>query len=225
MLLASAVLVTGWIRTQWPSSPHWRTPFFLAATALMHALDLWATTRCVPSQVSRRPQRLGLVRRVYVMAYAFATAECIVLRHWYWTYDLSNWFPYPIVWPLSWIMVVGGQLVRVLAILHGGPSYPLGEKRRCCRSRHDSVDADHQLVTTGIYGWIRHPAYFGYFWWAIGTQLILANRMSLLAFVIVLWSFFAGRIHAEEEALVRRHGSRYENYQHRVGVWIPFTGN
>jgi protein-S-isoprenylcysteine O-methyltransferase Ste14 len=31
--------------------------------------------------------------------------------------------------------------------------------------------ASHQLVTTGIYSWSRHPSYAGFYWWAIGTQV------------------------------------------------------
>ena len=30
---------------------------------------------------------------------------------------------------------------------------------------------EHRLVTHGIYAYLRHPAYFGFFWWSVGTQV------------------------------------------------------
>lgn len=40
----------------------------------------------------------------------------------------------------------------------------------------------------------RHPSYFGFFYWAMGTQIALANPVSTLVFAIVLWRFFNRRI-------------------------------
>ena len=33
----------------------------------------------------------------------------------------------------------------------------------------------HRLVTHGIYSFLRHPAYFGFFWWSAGSQILLVN--------------------------------------------------
>ncbi len=30
---------------------------------------------------------------------------------------------------------------------------------------------DHILVTNGVYAWSRHPAYVGWFYWSLGTQV------------------------------------------------------
>ena len=40
----------------------------------------------------------------------------------------------------------------------------------------------------------RHPSYFCFFYWAMGTQIALANPVSTLVFAIVLWRFFNRRI-------------------------------
>jgi len=81
---------------------------------------------------------------------------------------------------------------------------------------------EHQLVTDGIYSYLRHPSYFGFFWWAIGTQLMLGNVLSLCGYVAVLWRFFSRRISGEEEFLVAFFGEDYIQYRKRTGVWIPF---
>ena len=81
---------------------------------------------------------------------------------------------------------------------------------------------DHGLVTTGVYSFLRHPAYFGFFYWGIGTQLVLGNPICFVAYLIVLWRFFSSRIKSEEGDLVRFFGDNYIDYKKRVGTGIPF---
>jgi protein-S-isoprenylcysteine O-methyltransferase len=49
-------------------------------------------------------------------------------------------------------------------------------------------------VTSGIYAYSRHPSYFAFFWWAVGTQILVGNKICFVAFVVVLWMFFKNRI-------------------------------
>jgi protein-S-isoprenylcysteine O-methyltransferase len=90
---------------------------------------------------------------------------------------------------------------------------------------------NHTLVTSGVYSISRHPSYFGFFWWAIGTQIFLSNSLSTILFLAILWRFFAERItyfpkytkiSREEKLLVKFFGEEYLDYQKRVGTWIPF---
>ena len=37
---------------------------------------------------------------------------------------------------------------------------------------------DHQLVTSGVYGYCRHPSYAGWFLWSVGTQVGLSFNES-----------------------------------------------
>lgn len=54
--------------------------------------------------------------------------------------------------------------------------------------------AGHELVTSGIYAYSRHPSYFAFFWWAVGTQVLVGNKICLVAFFVFLWNFFNQRI-------------------------------
>jgi protein-S-isoprenylcysteine O-methyltransferase len=85
-----------------------------------------------------------------------------------------------------------------------------------------SRDANHSLITHGVYRYIRHPAYFGFYVFAIGTQLFLNNFLSLGVYVIVLFRFFSGRIRNEEKWLVRMFGADYVRYRDTTRTWIPF---
>ena len=81
--------------------------------------------------------------------------------------------------------------------------------------------AEHRLVTHGIYAYLRHPAYFGFFWWSVGTQVLLANPVCLLAYAVATWHFFYDRIPHEEELLVEFFGDTYRSYRKRTAIGIP----
>lgn len=55
----------------------------------------------------------------------------------------------------------------------------------------------HVLVSTGVYAWLRHPSYFGFFWWALGTQVLVGNKVCLVGYLGALWTFFYRRIRGE----------------------------
>lgn len=77
-------------------------------------------------------------------------------------------------------------------------------------------DSSHRLVTTGVYGWDRHPSYFGFFLMSISMQCLLKNPFNTVAFVFVLSKFFRSRIQEEEYTLCSFFGNDYVNYMERV---------
>jgi protein-S-isoprenylcysteine O-methyltransferase len=82
---------------------------------------------------------------------------------------------------------------------------------------------DHFLVKTGLYAKLRHPAYFGWFWRTVCTQLILMNPICLVGFTYVTWAFFRDRIREEEELLLSPDffGTEYEIYRKSTVTGIP----
>ncbi|XP_042855538.1 protein-S-isoprenylcysteine O-methyltransferase-like [Penaeus japonicus] len=81
---------------------------------------------------------------------------------------------------------------------------------------------DHELVTWGAYSMFRHPSYVGWFWWSIGTQLILVNPVCTIAYALASWSFFYERIYFEEITLIKFFGEKYLDYQKKVSTGLPF---
>jgi hypothetical protein len=63
---------------------------------------------------------------------------------------------------------------------------------------------------------LRHPSYFGWFWWSIGTQILLQNPLSVVAYSYASWSFFKGRIEYEERTLCAQFPGEYEKNAKRV---------
>ena len=81
----------------------------------------------------------------------------------------------------------------------------------------------HRLVTHGVYAWLRHPAYFGWFWWSVGTQLLLCNPVCVFAYAYASYRFFRNRIPYEEQHLLRMFpNDEYAAYRRRTVIGIPF---
>lgn len=133
------------------------------------------------------------------------------------------------------MILVMGQAVRTTAMAHAGKNFNhlVQSKRK----------AGHELVTDGIYSWLRHPSYFGFFWWGLGTQVVLGNGICLLGYALVLWRFFSRRIESksspkvmfenlvgsgltcacveEENLLIDFFGDDYVRYRAKTRVGIP----
>ena len=83
-----------------------------------------------------------------------------------------------------------------------------------------SVDEKPRLVTSGIYSYIRHPGYLGFFGVAFGTFLIIPNILSL---VLLLYTYIViyGHTLEEEKKLMRIYGKEYEQFKNDVGRFLP----
>lgn len=112
-------------------------------------------------------------------------------------------------------MVIMGEIIRKMAIITAGQAFTHLIRTR--PSQH------HQLVTSGIYRVVRHPGYCGFFIWSVGTQIMLCNPISTIAFALVVWRFFEQRIPYEEFFLKQFFGSQYEEYAGRVHSGVPFV--
>jgi len=112
-------------------------------------------------------------------------------------------------------MVIGGQILRSAAMIHASTNF----SHSVAFLKRDT----HRLVTDGVYRWFRHPSYAGFYYWALGTQLVLQNPLTFIMFTILLWRFFYYRTRAEEGALIKFFGDEYINYRRRVGTKIPFV--
>lgn len=86
-----------------------------------------------------------------------------------------------------------------------------------------TVEADQKVVSTGLYGLVRHPMYVGTLIMMIGTPLALDSYWGLLAVVLAM-PVLAARIE-DEEKLLRQELDGYDEYTQKVhyrlvpGVW------
>lgn len=106
-----------------------------------------------------------------------------------------------------------GEAVRKMAMLQAGRNF-----NHLVQSQKAD---DHQLVTSGVYSLCRHPSYVGWFFWSVGTQIVLLNPVCFLLYAYVSFTFFSERIYVEEFTLISFFGQEYRDYQARVGTGIP----
>ncbi|KAI9791107.1 MAG: hypothetical protein M1816_004338 [Peltula sp. TS41687] len=208
------VLLTAYLL--YTQQPLWRVPFFFSLLSLFHFLEFWITARFNTRYATVSAFLLSSNGTAYNLAQLSAVVECVTTNLFF--HD-SVWFKFSASWSI-WLTVVGimmtavGQTTRSLAMAHAGTNF----NHRVQTKRSD----EHQLVKTGIYAYLRHPSYFGFFWWALGAQVVLGNKICFVAYALVLWKFFSDRIKKEEEFLVRFFGQEYLDYRRRTGVGIPF---
>ena len=80
---------------------------------------------------------------------------------------------------------------------------------------------EHRVIKHGVYRYIRHPGYLGWFVWSVGTQILLCNPVSVVVFLIASLRFFKSRIPFEESALRRMFPGEYAAYAAVTKTWIP----
>jgi protein-S-isoprenylcysteine O-methyltransferase len=199
------------------TSPLWRLPFFLTALAIFHFLEFWTTAAYNTPRAETSSFLLTSNWPAYAVGHSIATLECLV-THVLW--PDARWTPLlgdrgPTTWAVAGlVLAVLGQIARSVAMVHAGRSF-----NHIVQSRRRE---GHVLVTNGIYSVLRHPSYFGFFWWALGTQMVMGNVVCFVAYTGILWRFFSSRIRNEEKWLVAFFGGDYVAYRERVRVWIPF---
>ncbi len=89
------------------------------------------------------------------------------------------------------------------------------------KSRIDDNIKNNQLVTTGIYGVVRHPIYAA-FLYVIAGFIFMANNMILLILPIICWLILSlAMIKTEEKWLVDLYGDDYWDYSRKVNRFIP----
>ncbi|KAA0202804.1 hypothetical protein HAZT_HAZT010110 [Hyalella azteca] len=145
----------------------------------------------------------------------------------YWLAGSASWAEYFLeLWlfpPIKslWYVAAAGATICILGEITRKLSMITAQKNfnHLVQVRRQS---GHKLVTHGVYGWFRHPSYVGWFWWSVGTQILLINPVCAVLYAVTSWLFFKERITFEEMTLISFFGQEYIDYQKRVGTGLPF---
>lgn len=168
-------------------SQFWRLPCFLLTLSLFHFLEFYITACFNPAAATISAFLLSQNGSAYNIAHTLAFLEC-TLRSYLWPNEAER--PLHILYSggllLGLCLVIIGQITRTVAMAYAGSNF-----NHLVQSKKKE---GHVLVTGGIYAWLRHPSYFGFFWWGLGTQLLLGNVVCLVGYAVVLWRFFRKRI-------------------------------
>ena len=84
-----------------------------------------------------------------------------------------------------------------------------------------AIQPGHTLVTSGVYGIIRHPSYLGLFVNSVGWGLAFRSVVGVLLAALTIPPLLA-RIRAEETLLRAQFGAAYDAYRARTSRLIPW---
>lgn len=118
-----------------------------------------------------------------------------------------------LLYPVGLLLFTAGLLLRWWAIVHLGRFFTVDV----------AIAADHHVVDTGPYRWVRHPAYTGVILAFAGYGICLGNWVSLLAVTAPIARAFLLRIEVEERALGDALGDDYRRYASRTRKLLPLV--
>ncbi|MDE2025723.1 MAG: isoprenylcysteine carboxylmethyltransferase family protein [Patescibacteria group bacterium] len=118
----------------------------------------------------------------------------------------------PTVQFLGVVLTVIGLCIAVIArkILAGNWSGSIEHKKW------------HELITSGIYGYVRHPIYTGVLLMSLGSVLYLQTPVLFILFFVLVF-FVVYKLKKEEELMVKHFPKEYLAYKKRVKMLIPFV--
>jgi protein-S-isoprenylcysteine O-methyltransferase Ste14 len=122
----------------------------------------------------------------------------------FWTFDGDT---------IRWLGVV---LFAASGVLRIWPVFVLGHRF----SGLVAIQPGHTLVTSGIYGVIRHPSYLGLLVNSLGWGLAFRSGVGVLLTALLIPPLLA-RIRAEERLLRTQFGAEYGAYCARTSRLIP----
>ena len=113
--------------------------------------------------------------------------------------------------PLAVALFVAGLALRWYAIVYLGRLFTVNV----------AIAADHPVVDSGPYRYIRHPSYSGALLVFLGLGLSFGNVVSLLLVVVLPWLALSRRMAIEERALMHALGEPYARYMAGTKRLIP----
>lgn len=111
---------------------------------------------------------------------------------------------------LGLALVVVGAFVNVAARHQLGPTW----------ANQIAIYKGHQLITRGLFGWVRHPLYASIIWMFLGAALAYLNYAALLATALVFVPAMHYRARQEEQMLTQTF-PEYEIYRRETGEFLP----
>ena len=123
----------------------------------------------------------------------------------------NNW-PQPESALAGFVVAVCGLCISIHARLH------------LARNWSHAIDFEiknrHELVTTGIYRYVRHPIYLGIYLTIIGTQIVAGSYL-FFYFLAILPVIFYFQMKREEELLTQYFGKNYLDYMADSNMFLP----
>jgi protein-S-isoprenylcysteine O-methyltransferase Ste14 len=117
----------------------------------------------------------------------------------------------PVLFATGWLCAVASFALRRVAIRELGKMWSL----------HVEIRERHQLVVTGPYRWVRHPAYTSMMLELASLGLLLQSRYASVLTAVLFIPTLIARIRIEEAAL-KAQVEGYSDYQRSTPALLPY---
>ena len=117
----------------------------------------------------------------------------------------------------AWMESIGEGLVLLGSTIFVWARRTLGKQY----SGHVSVKKEQELVQTGPYRIIRHPAYAGYLFMALGLALGYSSLLAFVSSLFILLPAVIYRIRVEDRLLAEYFGTQFVEYVRRTKRLLP----
>ncbi|MFP7696730.1 methyltransferase family protein [Trueperella sp. LYQ143] len=164
-------------------------------------LAIWFYTSFAQRKHSR-----DLTLWLIIGAWCWGVASGIVFRD----TDMPSWvqnllFPH-IIYYLGLVLIVVGVVIRCLAVI----------TLRHAFTHNVQTTSDQHLIQSGLYQWVRNPAYTGSIVSLIGATFVYRSVIATISTILVCAICYGLRIHVEERALQNQFHAEFMDYCQKV---------
>ncbi|CAJ36503.1 methyltransferase family protein [Methanocella arvoryzae] len=133
------------------------------------------------------------------------------------------WLPEGILWGHTLGQYIGlwGMYIGIIFMLLGIALVVLGWKQ-IHKDYWSKESGQGKLVTGGIYRFIRHPQYTGFFLITLGMICEWATIPLILLYGLLLFLYY-GLARREEKELEQEFGNDYAEYRQKTKMFVPFV--
>ena len=144
--------------------------------------------------------------KLWTILTAFVTLQIVGLHVFLYPYN-------PLMQLTGTILVLCGILVGIMARREIGVNWT--------HAFEYQIKKNHDLVTSGIYYYVRHPIYTGILVSFVGAELVAGSYLVfIIAFIIFLGVYKQAK--AEEKILTTHFGKPYIDYMNKTKMLIPY---
>ena len=124
-------------------------------------------------------------------------------------------FPFPQTTLVPWIgfvIFIAGEFISVRGRIDLGVNWSHGAEYQVKKSQ--------SLVTTGMYRYVRHPIYSGFFFIVLGGQLIVESYL-VIPLTLLCYAAMHVLTRKEERILIAQFGKHYSDYMIQTPQIFP----
>jgi protein-S-isoprenylcysteine O-methyltransferase len=166
--------------------------------------ELCLTRRSGPGAISQDRGSLGVLWRVEMISIGCGIVAAF-------RFPAGAMPAHHLVYLFGICVLVLGLVLRVYSILYLGRFFTINV----------AIAADHRLIDSGPYRFVRHPSYTGALMLFLGLGLGIGNWLSVALIIIPVFLALRWRMQIEEAALSEALGETYRRYMQRTKRLLP----